>query len=168
MPTRFLSDAELAGLTGYPAEIAPEDLGTYFRLDAEDLRWTVEEHRSDANRLGLALQMCTLLWLGFVPDDLKAAPPAAIGRLAQQLGADPAGLADYGGWQDRTRTDHLRKILARLHWRTAGPSELRQLDAFLLARALEHDSPTLLVRLACDHLRRAQVVRPAIDPLAVA
>ena len=56
MATRFLSDAELPRLSGYPEAIADEDLVTYFRLDAEDLRWLRAEHRGPANHLGLALQ----------------------------------------------------------------------------------------------------------------
>ncbi len=70
MPTRFLSDAELAQLSGFPTEIAAEDLVTYFRLEESDRRWLIGEHRGAANRLGLGLQLCILAWLGFVPDDL--------------------------------------------------------------------------------------------------
>jgi hypothetical protein len=36
----------------------------------------------------------------------------------------------------------------------AGEPELKELDEFLLARAMEHDSPTLLFRLAGEHLGR--------------
>lgn len=88
MPTRFLSDAELARLSGYPTEIADDDLVTFFRLEGEDLAWLGREHRGPANRLGLALQLCTLPWLGFVPDDLGGAPEPAVERLAAQLGVE--------------------------------------------------------------------------------
>jgi hypothetical protein len=37
---------------------------------------------------------------------------------------------------------------------------LKELDEFLLARAMEHDSPTLLFRLACEYLVSAKVIRP--------
>ena len=165
MPSRFLSDAELAQLSGFPAEIAAEDLVTYFTLAADDQRWLADEHRGAANQLGLGLQLCTLPWLGFVPDDLATAPPAALHRVADQLGVDAGVMVNYGGWQDRTRRDHLRQILTRLGWRGAGTGELKRLDDFLLARAVEHDSPTLLLRMATEHLRAERVVRPAVDPL---
>ena len=38
----------------------------------------------------------------------------------------------------------------------------QELDEFLLARAMEHDSPTLLFRLACEHLISARVIRPGV------
>ena len=38
--------------------------------------------------------------------------------------------------------------------------ELKELDEFLLARAMEHDSPTLLFRLACEYLISVKVIRP--------
>lgn len=44
-------------------------------------------------------------------------------------------------------------------------SERKQLDEFLLARALEHDAPGVLLQLACDWLLREHVVRPPVDTL---
>lgn len=38
--------------------------------------------------------------------------------------------------------------------------EFKELDEFLLARALEHDSSTLLFRLACEYRISARVIRP--------
>ncbi|MEZ7129056.1 DUF4158 domain-containing protein [Nonomuraea sp. AD125B] len=47
-----------------------------------------------------------------------------------------------------------------LGWRAATALEVKELDEFLLARAMEHDSPTLLFRLACEYLISAKVIRP--------
>jgi len=97
----------------------------------------LEDHRGPGNQLGLALQLCTLPWLGFVPDELTAAPAAAVGRLADQLATGPGALAGYGGWNNRTRTEQLRRVLARLGWSTARAGAVKVLDDFLLARALD-------------------------------
>ncbi len=40
---------------------------------------------------------------------------------------------------------------------------MKELDEFLLARAMEHDSPTLLFRLGCEYLISARVIRPSPD-----
>ena len=105
------------------------------------------------------MTLCSLPWLGFVPDDVASAPRAAVARLAGQLQVDPDALRSYGR-RAKTRTEHLRLAAQYLGWRPAGPLELKELDEFLLARALEHDSPLLLFRLACEYLISARVIRP--------
>ncbi|MGH3450023.1 MAG: DUF4158 domain-containing protein [Haloechinothrix sp.] len=169
MPVRFLSDADLARLSAWPSEIAAEDLVTFFTLTDDDLAWLDAMYRP-RNELGAAVQLCSLPWLGWVPDELADCPPAAVARLAAGLGLDAATagelLAGYGGWQGRTRRDHRVQVLERLGWRTTGAGERKQLDAFLLARALEHDAPGVLLQLACDWLRRERIVRPPVDALS--
>nr|WP_275106793.1 DUF4158 domain-containing protein [Nocardia brasiliensis] len=53
------------------------------------------------------------------------------------------------GKRAQTRTEHLRLAAQYLGWRVASAMELKDLDEFLLARAMEHDSPTLQFRLGC-------------------
>jgi hypothetical protein len=105
MPVRYLSDAELARLSGWPEEIADEDAVTFFTFAGGDLAWLAGFNRDD-NRLGVAVQLCTLPWLGWVPDDLSGCPAPAVARLADALSIDRAAaaelLAGYGGWQGRT------------------------------------------------------------------
>lgn len=63
MPVRYLSDPELARLNGWPDEIAAEDAVTYFTLSGDDLAWLAGFNRAE-NRLGVAVQLSTLPWLG--------------------------------------------------------------------------------------------------------
>lgn len=84
----------------------------------------------------------------FVPEKVSSAPPVAVAGLADQLGVDPAELRSYGR-RTKTRTEHVRLAARYLGWRLPTTLELKELDEFLLARALEHDSPTLLFRLGC-------------------
>jgi Domain of unknown function (DUF4158) len=88
MPVRYLSDLELARLSSWPDEIADEDAVTYFTLSADDLAWLAGFNRQH-NRLGVAVQLSTLPWLGWIPDDLAGCPPTALDRLAQALGVAP-------------------------------------------------------------------------------
>jgi len=70
----------------------------------------VDGFNRDENRLGVAVQLCTLPWLGWIPAELTGCPEFARARLAAALGLVRAGtaelLAGYGGWQGRTRRDH--------------------------------------------------------------
>ncbi len=110
------------------------------------------------------MQLCTLPWLGFVPDDVTAAPPAAVARLAERLQV-PAGALGRYGEREQTRTEHLRAAARYLGWRPAKALELKELEEFLLARAMEHDAPSLLHRLACEYLISAKVIRPGVVAL---
>jgi len=109
MPARYLSDTELARLTGWPDEIADEDTVTYFTLSADDLARLAGFNREE-NRLGVAVQLATLPWSGWIPEDLAGCPSAALTRLGHALAiapvAAPALLSAYGGWQRETRRRH--------------------------------------------------------------
>lgn len=159
MAGAVFSDEELEGLRRFP-EIDREELFRFFRLTPADVAFVDPGRgRGPADRLGLAVALCTLPWLGFVPDDVASAPRAAVARLAEQLGIDPDVIGSYGR-RAKTRTDHQRLAAQYLGWRQAGSLELKELDEFLLARAMEHDSPSLLFRLASEYLISAKVIRP--------
>lgn len=146
MAAAVFSDEELEGLRRFP-EIGREELFRFFRLSPADLAFVDPGRgRGPADRLGLAVALCTLPWLGFVPDEVAAAPPVAVARLAEQLRVDPGVIRSYGR-RAKTRTDHLRLVAQYLGWRQADSLGLKELDEFLLARAMEHDSPSLLFRL---------------------
>jgi hypothetical protein len=90
-----------------------------------------------------------------VPDDV------AVARVPQRLGLPMGALREYGG-RSQTRTDHLREIAAYSGWRSMDASGWKDLDEFLFARAMEHGSPKLLFRLACEYLLSSRVVRPGV------
>lgn len=164
MATRVFADEELERLRGFP-EISREELFRFFTLSPADVAFVDPGRgRGPADRLGVAIALCTLPWLGFVPDKVTAAPPVAVARLAEQLKVDAAHLRSYGR-RVQTRTEHLRLVARYLGWRPAGAMEFKELDEFLLARALEHDSPTLLFRLGCEYLISARVIRPGPETL---
>jgi hypothetical protein len=114
-----------------------------------------------------AVQLATLPWLGFVPDEVRAAPPVAVARLAERLGLDAGALEGYGR-REQTRSDHLRLVAGYLGWKNAaaGSAAMKELEQFLLDRAMEHDSPTLLFTLATEYLMSARTIRPGVLVLA--
>jgi len=70
MPVDFLSAAERDRWQRFPDVIPHEDLVAFFWLSQEEIR-EVHRQRESQNRLGYALQLCTLRYLGFVPEDLQ-------------------------------------------------------------------------------------------------
>lgn len=163
MPIDFLTAAERERLNRFPEPIPDEDLRVFFTLSDRDTQ-EVRKQRGAPNQLGFALQLCALRYLGFAPDDLGTTPDAAVTFVAQQLGVSPAAIAVYGG-RIHTRTTHFQQVQAYLGFRPALPLDVAALTTWLVERALEHDKPTLLFQLACDQLRRDQIVRPGLTRL---
>jgi hypothetical protein len=163
VPTGFLSDAERARLDSFPAQVLPGDIETHFTLSRADRR-QVPTTASPANRLGFALQLGALRFLGFCPDDLSTAPEMVVAFVARQLDVAPGELARYGR-RGQTRTEHLRLIRRYLGFRKAAAGDLARVEDWLVERALEHDRPTLLLRLACEHLLGLRVERPGVTHL---
>ncbi len=88
MPTRFFSVVRWSGSSLCPETIEAADLARHFWLDGEDLEF-VRRQPNGAGQLGIALQLCALRWLGFIPDDLPSAPAEAVAALAGVLDAPP-------------------------------------------------------------------------------
>jgi TnpA family transposase len=163
VPTGFLSDAERERLDSFPALVVAGDIETHFTLSRADRR-QIPRTASPANRLGFALQLGTLRFLGFCPDDLGSAPEAVVAFVARQLDVAPGELVQYGR-RGQTRTEHFRQIRQYLGFRKATAADLARLESWLVDRALEHDRPTLLLRLACEHLLGLRIERPGITHL---
>jgi len=81
--------------------------------------------------------------------------------LAARFNVDTQSLVRYGE-RAQARTDPLRLVCDYLGWKIApvGGVEEKELEEFLLGRAMEHDSPTTLFTLACEYLIANRTVRP--------
>src|SRR5205809_955830 len=85
MTIRVFSDEDLERLRSFP-EINREELIRFFTLTPADVEFIDPGRgRGPSDRLGLAVQLCTLPWLGFVPDDVTSAPAVAVARLSERL-----------------------------------------------------------------------------------
>jgi Domain of unknown function (DUF4158) len=163
MPIGFLTATERDRLNHFPTPIPDEDLRAFFLLSEAD-QHVINHQREAHTRLGFALQLCALRYLGVAPDDLSTTPEEAVLYVARQLDVPAAALHAYGQ-RAKTRTTHFQQVQAYLGFRTATPLDLYALQTWLGERALEHDKPSLLLQLACDKLRREQIVRPGLTRL---
>ena len=84
MPANFLSEDQKVGYGNYHGELTKETLARYFHLDDFD-RMNISEKRGEHNRLGYAVLLCTVRYLGSFPDLTTITPVAVIDFLAEQL-----------------------------------------------------------------------------------
>src|ERR1700710_402471 len=95
MPSPILCDREVEQLASWPEEVARSDLAAFFTLSIEDLRWvrSCRSRHAKPDRLGLAVQLCALPFLGFIPTELTATPTEVVECLAKRIGVPPKELA---------------------------------------------------------------------------
>ena len=162
-PGRFLSDAEIERLEGWPEAIERRDVVRFFTPAGEDLAF-VREQRGAANQLAVALQLGALRWLGFVPEDLAGAPPDAVTTLAETFDVRARAIFDYAV-RAQTRGEHRLLVRAYAGFRPFGDRELDALGGRFVDAALEHERPSLLLVRLCEILRAERVERPSVDRL---
>lgn len=151
----------------YDSDPDPAQLARWFHLDEND-RALIEVRRGDHNRLGFAVQVCTVRFLGtFLPAPADV-PWAVAVHLAAQLGVpDPSVLKTYAG-RDATHREHAGLIQAAYGYTDfSDPGAQADLQGWLAARtALGAERPGTLFDLATARLLERNVLLPGPTVLA--
>lgn len=90
MPVSFLSTPQRERYGRYPDTLSSDELARSFHLDDDDREWIATKRR-DGHRLGYALQLTTVRFLGTFLEDPTAVPGAVLYTLSSQLGIADAG-----------------------------------------------------------------------------
>jgi TnpA family transposase len=136
-----------------------------FFLDDADKK-LIKACRGPHNRLGYALQLTTMRYLGrFLADPLDGVPTEVLGCLAGQLGISDASCVKTYAQRESTHREHAGQIqkVYRLREFAEGEAEL---ESVLAAHAWNSgDGPTALFQWAVRWLRERDVLLPGITTL---
>jgi TnpA family transposase len=111
MAVSFITAAQRARYGRYPEVVTPDDLARCFHLSDDD-RMQIMSCRGHHNRLGFALQLSTVRYLGTFLEDPIAVPSSVLQSLSRQLAIHaPDGLESYR--KGEQREEHVAKIRMR-------------------------------------------------------
>jgi Domain of unknown function (DUF4158) len=111
MPVNFLTDEQNQAYARYPGQLTQEQLDKYFYLDDKD-KELIAACRRNYNKLGYALQLTTVRFLGtFLPNPVDV-PSEAIHYLVKQLNISAPIDIDRYLERKATRSSHCNEIKA--------------------------------------------------------
>jgi len=135
----------------------------YFTLTEKD-REFIKIARGDANKIGIAIQLCTIKFIGFIPENFSDLSKSFIRYVAKQLDVDWNDFYNYGQ-REQTRTEHLGKIIDHLNFKYYDSEYEKKFQLWLNERALEHDSLSVLLSDAFKKLHGEKYLRPALTTI---
>jgi hypothetical protein len=166
MPVEYLTELQKARYGRFANEPSPEELARYFHFDDSD-QILISKRRGVHNRLGFALQLGTVRYLGtFLPNPINV-PPGVIAYVGRQLDIpDTSSLPEYME-REATRLEHTTEIRSLYAYQDFNNPPWRfRLSRWLYARTwLSNERPSHLFELATDWLRQRKVLLPGISTL---
>jgi hypothetical protein len=168
MPVAFLTDEQAAAYGKFAEVPSRPELERFFFLDDDD-HDLIALRRADSHKLGMAVQICTVRYIGlFLTEDPLAVPWEVVQYLAEQLGIEDASCAKKYTERKTTTYEHSWEIQRRFHYvefddRDAG----RRFRSFLYGRAWTYaEGPVALLNHSVAWLRRNRVLPPGVSVLA--
>jgi len=165
MPVSFLTAEQERRYGRYAGEPSTDQLARHFHLDDAD-REVISAKRWDHMRLGFAVQLGTVRFLGTFLDEPDDVPPGVVADLARQLDiADPSCLARYA--VGRARWQHAREIREQHDYREfTDPFARFRLARWLYALCWTGtDRPSVLFDRATAWLVTEKVLLPGASVL---
>ena len=164
MPVEFLADDEAAAYGRYAGAPSQADLERVFFLEED--RALVDRRRGEHMKLGFALQLVTVRWLGTFLEDPLEVPGAVLDFVARQLGvADPSQVKRYTE-RRKTRFDHQWEIRRACKLKEFTDVETEFADWVAARSWTSGDGPKAIFLDGMAWLRERKVLLPGVTTLA--
>ncbi len=165
MPVEFLTEDQQRRYGSYTETPSPPQLARYFHFDDRD-RQLINRRQRDHTRLGFAVQLGTVRFLGTFLPNPTAVPEPVVTYVANQLDLeDPHCLPKYASRD--THWDHAKQIQEAYGYDDFyDPFQLFRLVRWLYSRAwLSAERPSVLFDLATARLVGRKVLLPGVTTL---
>lgn len=167
MPMSFLSSKQLNKYGRYNGEPTEEQLAHHFYLSSSDIEW-INTHRRPYSKLGFALQLCTLRFLGTFLAKPTDVPPNVLAYVARQLKIADLGCISKYLNRPRTHWEHVEEIKEKLGYQDfhSHPHYFRLVRWLYNKVWLNDERPSVLFDLATSRLIHQKIILPGATVLA--
>ena len=167
MSSRFLTSEQQHSYGRYVGEPTAVQLGHYFHLD-DTAKQLVQKRRGDHNRLGFAIQLCTVRFLGTFLINPLDVPQGVVNYLAAQLEIEELDCLTKYLLRSNTHWEHTLIIKQHYGYRdfSEQPGNWR-LVRWLYQRAwIGGESPSMLFDLTTARLVEQKILLPGVTVLS--
>lgn len=165
MPVDFLTFEQRTSygkFSGNPNEV---QLARYFHLDETDLLF-VNKRRGNQNRLGFALQLTSVRFLGAFLFDLSEVPRNVQLFVARQLSIIDIDILSLYAQRDTTKREHTALIRSQYRYYEFTPPWTFRLSRLLYVKSwISNERPSLLFDVATGWLLKNKVLLPGASTL---
>jgi TnpA family transposase len=167
MPVDFLSEEQKSQYGRFSVEPSEDQLARYFHLDDLDMELT-RRRRGNHNRLGFALQLTTVRYLGTFLANPIDVPEVVVGYLCKQLGIrNGISLEDYLVRQNTRweHTDEIRQCYGYSDF-SEQPEHWRMVRWIYLKAWFGNERPSVLFDHATARLVARKILLPGVTVLS--
>ena len=166
MPVEFLTSEQQNSYGKYAGEPTVTQLERYFYLDDRE-RQLVNRRRGNHNRLGFALQLCTVRFLGTFLTDPTDVPIGVVTHIAQQLSIKEIDSLPRYLERETTSREHAGEIKKLYDYEDFGTQpQLGRLLRWLYERTwLSAERPSVLFDLTTARLVERKILLPGVSTL---
>lgn len=158
---RILTPAQRSALLALPVDRA--EAARHYTLSEAELA-AINRRRGGRNRLGFALQLCALHYLGRLLHPGEELPHAVVAFVAEQIGVAPDALGGYG-FRPNTKYEHSAALQNLLGWRPFEGRPRREIEGWLDQASLTARTGAELAVGFRDELRRRKIIVPGITTI---
>lgn len=165
MPVDFLTSEQKASYAQFSGEPNEVQLARYFHLDETDLTF-LYQRRGEQNRLGVALQLGCVRFLGAFLTDLSVVPINVQWFVARQLNITNLTILSTYAQRETTRREHTALIRDQYQYREFTWPWSFRLNRLLFSRTwISNERPSLLFDLATSWLIQHKILLPGSTTL---
>lgn len=139
------------------------ELATYYTFTEHDIE-LINQHRRDHNRLGFAVQLCTLRYPGWSLANVKEIPASFLLFIAKQINVDPEVFPLYAQ-REPTRREHMEEIRKEYGYQNFAIRDYRTSSQHLKNCAKENANSIFLINSVIEFLRKQKVILPAMTTI---